>query len=112
MTPRRSATAAGVPGSHGPASAVDPAPDQGDVDLDAWSFCFFAEAEDGSSSRGSCADGAPPEHPPELRADGAATFAFPLDGWEFSADFHPAGERAERCRREWSTRCDTRATAT
>ena len=76
---------------------------QGEVELDAWSFCFFAEAEDGSSNRGSCADGAPPEHPPELRADDAATFAFPLDGWDFSADFHPAGERADRCRREWST---------
>ena len=52
---------------------------------------------------GGCADGAPPEHPPELQADDAATFAFPLDGWDFSADFHPAGDRAERCRREWST---------
>ena len=52
---------------------------------------------------GGCADGPPPEHPPELHADDAATFAFPLDAWDFSADFHPAGDRAERCRREWST---------
>ncbi len=75
----------------------------GDVDLDAWSYCYLTEAEDGSSSSGGCADGPPPEHPPELHVDDAATFAFPLDGWEFSADFRPAGDRAERCRREWST---------
>jgi hypothetical protein len=73
------------------------------VELPAWSYCYAIEAADGSSSEGGCADGAAPEVPPVLQGDGTAEFTFPLDGWNFSADFRPAGQPLGRCRRQWST---------
>jgi hypothetical protein len=60
-------------------------------DLSAWAYCFGDV----------CADGHPPDAPPDIGTSEAVIVQFPLEGWSFTATFVPAGgdcERAERVR--------------
>lgn len=51
------------------------------IELKAWTYCF----------RTGCADGAPPETPPDVGATDQVTISFPLDDWTFEAGFARAG---------------------
>jgi hypothetical protein len=60
---------------------------EGDVDLEAWTYCFA------SGTSNVCADGGPPMNPATTRAEGQVTFTFPLKGWEFRAELVPTGDK-------------------
>lgn len=55
-------------------------------DLEAWTYCF------GSG----CADGFPPEDPPDLGRAPQIEVEFPLDAWTFDAEFVPVGDPCPR----------------
>lgn len=61
------------------------------LDLSAWTYCFGNV----------CADGFPPDPPPDVGSPEAVVVEFPLGGWSFTATFVPAADecvRAERVR--------------
>ena len=69
---------------------------EGDVDLEAWTWCYQDE-----SGAGGCADGRPPDNPPATEAAGPLTFSFPLEGWSFTASFRTPGPYRD-CERQLS----------
>jgi len=56
------------------------------MDLEAWTFCFA----------NGCADGSPPENPPDLGVAPRIEVEFPLQGWTFDAEFVPVGDACPR----------------
>lgn len=54
--------------------------------LEAWTFCFAS----------GCADGFPPENPPDLGVAPRIEVEFPLQGWTFEAEFVPVGDACPR----------------
>jgi hypothetical protein len=60
--------------------------DDQSFELDAWTFCYDS----------GCADGAPPENPPDIGSPDEVYVEFPLDGWRFDASFKPSGEKCPR----------------
>lgn len=64
---------------------------EGEVDLPAYAWCLHDE---GVSS---CADGAPPAQLPQTSAADLLVFAFPLEGWTFTASFRRG--RPDGCER-------------
>jgi hypothetical protein len=88
-----------VPESHAPSSGEEgselgfdrPPPvtvhyDNESIELEAWTFCYDS----------GCADGMPPENPPNVGSPEEVTIGFPLEGWSFEASFETAGERCAR----------------
>ena len=55
-------------------------------DLKPWTYCYDT----------GCADGAPPQNPPDLGQAAQVEIEFPLDGWTFEAEFVPAGNSCPR----------------
>ena len=55
---------------------------EGELDLEAYTWCYHDE-----SGASGCADGARPAQPPPTSGEGPLTFSLPLDGWSFTADF-------------------------
>ena len=60
--------------------------EDGPIELRAWTYCFG----------NGCADGTAPENPPDVGGVAEVVAEFPLDGWEFSATFRPAGDPCGR----------------
>ena len=56
------------------------------IDLDAFTYCFET----------TCADGIPPENPPDVGSPDEVRVEFPLPGWTFTALFTPAGAECGR----------------
>lgn len=56
------------------------------IELASWSYCFGAV----------CADGFPPEPPPDIGSPASVLVEFPLSGWSFTATFRPTGDRCGR----------------
>jgi hypothetical protein len=54
--------------------------------LTAWTFCYG----------NGCADGFPPNSPPDLGAPAAVAIRFPLPDWQFSAEFVAVGDACPR----------------
>lgn len=65
---------------------VEIAYDGGTASLDPWTYCYVNV----------CADGAPPEEPHFVGSPAEVRVSYPLEGWTFSADFSPAGDRCGR----------------
>jgi hypothetical protein len=59
---------------------------EGSIDLAAYTYCY------GSG----CADGFPPDEPPDVGDPEQVVVEFPLPGWSFTATFTPAGEKCGR----------------
>lgn len=93
------------PGSTAPATTTVPPEDRGGPDdpssapppvvvtgagpameLEPWTYCYGAL----------CADGAPPEDPPDVGATDTVQVAFPLDDWTFEATFEAVGQECPR----------------
>ena len=55
-------------------------------DLEAWTYCFNS----------GCADGIPPETPPDVGRAPQIEVEFPLEGWTFEAEFVPVGDPCPR----------------
>lgn len=56
------------------------------IELTAWTFCYSSM----------CADGMPPEDPPDVGRTDQVAVRFPLDGWTFEADFVPVDQSCPR----------------
>lgn len=56
------------------------------VTLDPWTYCYGQ----------GCADGVPPTEPLDIGHAPAVTVDYPLPGWNFTADFSPAGVECPR----------------
>lgn len=78
-----------LPSDHAPPPVTVTAGDT-TLELDAWTFCYDTL----------CADGVPPDDPPDIGSPDGVRIAFPLEGWTFDASFRPA---TERCGREFHT---------
>jgi hypothetical protein len=55
-------------------------------ELRAWTFCYAVM----------CADGSPPQDPPDIGTTDAVEIEFPLTGWTFDATFEPAAQACPR----------------
>lgn len=86
--PSTDAQSAKPTGLTGPPPLVLQRP-EGDVDLPAYAWCFF------DTGVGGCADGPEPANPPQTSATDPLAFAFPLDGWSFTASFRRPGPYLE-----------------
>lgn len=64
------------------------------IKLEAWTFCYDS----------GCADGAPPEDPPDVGSPEEIFVRFSLEDWSFQASFEAAGVE---CSRIQSTRLET-----
>lgn len=60
------------------------------IELEAWSYCYG----------NGCADGMPPENPPDVGNPDEVIIEYPLEGWSFTASFTRAGQE---CGREFPT---------
>ena len=60
--------------------------DEGSVTLEPWTFCYG----------NGCADGAPPEEPPDVGNPEQVLIEFPLEGWSFDATFKSADDDCGR----------------
>lgn len=56
------------------------------IELEPWTYCWA----------NGCADGAPPENPPDVASPSELIVEFPEPGWEFSADFKAADDPCAR----------------
>lgn len=56
------------------------------IDLEAWTYCYGT----------GCADGMPPENPPDVGSPEEVIVEYPLEGWSFTASFARAGEKCGR----------------
>jgi len=57
-----------------------------EIALEPWTYCW----------RNGCADGVPPQDPPDLGSPARVTVSFPRPGWSLRADLQPAGEPCGR----------------
>lgn len=58
----------------------------GSIELVPWTYCYG----------NGCADGMPPETPPDVGDPEEVIVEYPLPGWSFEASFTPAGEKCAR----------------
>lgn len=77
-----------LPGSEPPPVVVRGAGDP--LDLEPWTWCWSGRAG------GGCADGAPPQDPPDVGPAEQVTVSFPVPGWTFTATFRPVGQDCAR----------------
>lgn len=56
------------------------------IELEPWTYCYG----------NGCADGAPPENPPDVGRPDEVIIDYPLPGWSFNASFTPAGRDCAR----------------
>ena len=77
-----------LPGSEPPAVTVRGAGDA--QELDPWTWCWSG------LTGGGCADGAPPQDPPDVGAADQVAVSFPVPGWTFAATFRPVGQTCAR----------------
>jgi hypothetical protein len=56
------------------------------IELQAWTFCFA----------NLCADGLPPDDPPDVGLASEVTVEFPIEDWNFEATFNAPGEECGR----------------
>lgn len=56
------------------------------IELQPWAYCYGNV----------CADGFPPDPPPDVGSPEELLVEFPLSGWSFTASFRPAGEECGR----------------
>jgi hypothetical protein len=58
------------------------------MELDAWTFCWRSERHT------MCADGIPPDDPPDIGAPPSVVISFPMPAWTFDAEFAAAANEA------------------
>lgn len=56
------------------------------LELEPWTYCYGTV----------CADGMPPEDPPDVGQPEEVVIEYPLEGWSFTASFEPVGEECGR----------------
>jgi hypothetical protein len=64
------------------------------LELDAWTFCWTSQRQGQRQSL--CADGMPPNDPPDIGAPPRVEITFPLPAWTFHAEFTTADDECAR----------------